>query len=147
MNVLLIGSGGREHALAWKISQSEFLNKLYIAPGNPGTGSIGENVNISNYDAILKFSKEKDIDLVVVGPEKPLVDGIADYLRENDILVFGPSKNAARLEGEKAFAKKIMKKYNIPTADFKIFKKEQFDEAVTYLERCNYPIVDRKSVV
>jgi phosphoribosylamine--glycine ligase len=143
MNILLIGSGGREHALALKIAESKSLNKLYCAPGNPGIGLIAENVqiDISDHSTVINFCNINQIDLVIVGPEKPLTDGIADALTSNNILVFGPSKSAARIEGEKSFAKNLMKKYNVPTADFRIFHKNQKNEALSYLQKVTYPIV------
>ena len=111
MNVAVIGSGGREHALALKIKQSPTLKNLYILPGNPGTKSLGENVNINPSDqpSILEFCKQKEINLVVIGPEQPLVEGLANLLRQNNIKVFGPNKEAALIESSKAFAKKVMK--------------------------------------
>jgi len=124
MNVLLIGGGGREHALAWKISQSPKLEKFFAIPGSPGIADFAECVeNISIYDnaALVKFSQEKNIDLVVVGPEAPLVNGLADELDAAGVKVFGPKKIAAQMEGSKIFAKRLMKKYKIPTADFEVF--------------------------
>ena len=143
MNVLLIGSGGREHALAYKISQSSQLNSLFILPGNPGTDKLGENINIplNDYDSILSFCKDKSIGLVVIGPEQPLVEGLGDFLRKNEIKVFGPNKNAAEIEGHKAFAKNLMRKYNIPTADFVEFSISESVNAIEYLKSCNYPCV------
>jgi phosphoribosylamine---glycine ligase len=143
INVLLIGSGGREHALAYKISQSKQLDKLFIAPGNPGTKSFGENVNLNpdNHDVIVNFCKEQNIDLVVIGPEKPLVDGLSDILIKNNIKVFGPNKNAAAIEGHKSFAKQLMKKYNIPSAEFSEFTSAQISSAEEYLKNSNYPVV------
>lgn len=146
MNVLIIGSGGREHALAYKIAESELLDKLYISPGNPGTTEIGENVIIDlGSDEIIKFCDQNKIELVVVGPEQPLVDGIADKLRKNGINVFGPNKAAAEIEGNKSFAKNLMKKYGIPTADFKVFERTDYENAVSYLKTVNYPIVIKAS--
>jgi phosphoribosylamine---glycine ligase len=143
MNVLLIGSGGREHALALKISESKKLDKFFIAPGNPGTKKLGKNVelNIKSHDEVIKFCKENKIDLVVVGPEQPLVDGLSDDLIKNGIKVFGPSKEAARLEGEKSFSKDLMKEAKIPTAAYEVFTKEQYPEAVEYLKKSKMPIV------
>lgn len=143
MKVVLIGSGGREHALAWKISQSKLLDKLFIIPGNPGTKQLGENVLIdpNNINEIVRFCVDRKIDLVVVGPEKPLIDGIADVLIGQGIKVFGPTKNAARIEGEKSFAKDLMKKFNIPTANYEVFSSEQYKDALEYLSNTNYPIV------
>ena len=125
MNILILGSGGREHALAWKIKQSEKTNKLYIAPGNAGTGLEGKNVDIATTDfpAIKQFVLEKHIDMVVVGPEIPLVKGIYDFFYEDaelkNIPVIGPSKKGAQLEGSKRFAKEFMLRHNIPTAKYK----------------------------
>ena len=142
MNVLIIGSGGREHALAKTISQSKSLNKLYTSPGNPGTAEISINVNAGkNHDQILKFCTENKIDLVVIGPEQPLVDGLADFLRANGILVFGPDKKAAEIEGHKSFAKHLMVKYGIPTAEYKEFESTQIKSALTFLKNSTYPVV------
>jgi phosphoribosylamine--glycine ligase len=142
MNVLLIGSGGREHAIALKIKESKKLNKFYCIPGNPGIKEIAETVNIDSddLDAIVDFAKEKKIDLLICGPEKPLVNGLADKCIKAGIAVFGPNKHAAQLEGSKVFAKKFMAKHNIPTADFRIF--ENYDEAIKFIEKhIIYPIV------
>ena len=142
MNVLIIGSGGREHALAKTISRSKSLNKLYTSPGNPGTAEISINVNAGkNHDQILKFCTENKIDLVVIGPEQPLVDGLADFLRTNGILVFGPDKKAAEIEGHKSFAKHLMVKYGIPTAEYKEFESTQIKSALTFLKNSPYPVV------
>lgn len=144
MNVLLLGSGGREHALAWSINKSPKLDTLYIAPGNPGTAELGTNLDLSlsDFEAILEFIEENNIGLTVVGPEKPLVAGIADFLQENGHNVFGPSKKAAQLEGSKKFAKEFMKKNRIPTADYETFTQDQFDEALAYVKsRDQYPVV------
>lgn len=147
MNVLIIGSGGREHALAKKISESDKLTKLYCAPGNPGIEWHAElvNLNISDKSEVVDFCKNEKIDLVVVGPEQPLVDGISDSLRENNIKVFGPNKKASMIEGDKSFAKQVMQKYGIPTASFKVFNKDQKQSALTYLEEINYPTVIKAS--
>ncbi|RMD50969.1 MAG: phosphoribosylamine--glycine ligase [Ignavibacteria bacterium] len=145
MNVLVIGSGGREHALAWKINQSKSLTKLFCAPGNPGTEKIAKNVNLPDNESILNFCKKESIDLVVVGPELPLVNGITDYLEEEGIKVFGPSKSAARIEGDKSFSKDLMKKYGIPTADYQTFSSNQFEEALNYLKNSNFPVVLKAS--
>lgn len=122
MKVLLIGSGGREHALAWKLKQSPRLSKLYCAPGNPGTAELGSNVNVgtSDIDDLLAFSQKEKIDLTVVGPEAPLVKGIVNRFEQAGLLVAGPSNAAAALEGSKTFAKDFMKRHNIPTAEYKI---------------------------
>ncbi len=143
MKVALLGSGGREHALAIKIAESPLLEKLYVIPGNPGTKKIGENVelDINNHNEILKFCLDKFIDLVIVGPEQPLVEGLTDKLIEKEIKVFGPVKNAARLEGEKSFSKDLMKEYSIPTAEYEVFAKEEQTKALEYLKRCKLPIV------
>lgn len=144
MNILLIGGGGREHALAWAISRSPLLRKLYIAPGNPGTASIGENVqlDLENFDEVLEFAENNEIDMVVVGPEQPLVDGITDYLEDYGIKVFGPSKAAAQLEGSKSFAKSIMQKYGIPTAAYEVFERHEISKLETWLEeQAAYPVV------
>ncbi|RVA36645.1 phosphoribosylamine--glycine ligase [Mesorhizobium sp. M7D.F.Ca.US.004.03.1.1] len=141
MNVLLLGSGGREHALAWKIAASPLLTKLYAAPGNPGIGSEAELVklDIADHAAVGAFCKEKKIDLVVVGPEGPLVAGIADDLRAQGIRVFGPSKAAAQLEGSKGFTKDLCARYNIPTAAYGRFS--DLASAKAYLEKTGAPIV------
>lgn len=143
MKVALIGSGGREHALALKISQSPQLKELFIIPGNPGTKNLGKNINldINDLDEIVKFCTDKKVDLVVVGPEKPLTDGLADKLIDAGIKVFGPKKSAAKIEGEKSFAKDLMKEFGIPTAYYKVFIKEQHEEAIEYLKKINYPTV------
>ena len=147
MNVALIGSGGREHALAYKISHSGLLEKLFVIPGNPGTKSIAENVKIkhTDFDAILNFCNDNKIELVVIGPEQPLVNGLADFLRKNNVLVFGPNKAAATIEGDKSFAKNLMLKYGIPTADFQVFNKNEMSIALDYLNTSNYPIVIKAS--
>ena len=120
MNILLIGNGGREHAIAWKLSQSKQLSNLYIAPGNPGTSKFGENVklDILDFPSIIKLCKDKQIDLIVVGPEVPLAEGISDALTEAGFKVFGPSRNAAKIEGSKSFCKSFMADHKIPTARF-----------------------------
>ncbi len=145
MNILLIGSGGREHALAWKISQSPRLNKLYSAPGNPGTAQLCENITLKDNSEILAFCREKEIDLVVVGPEVPLVEGIADFLESENICVFGPSKSAAQIEGDKSFSKQLMRKYNIPTAKFDIFTSDEKDKALNYIKLSEPPFVIKAS--
>ena len=134
MKILIIGSGGREHALAWKIAQSPKVTELFCAPGNPGTAAIATNVDIpaDEIDNLLNFALDQSIDLTVVGPEQPLVMGLADWFQDNDLKVFGPSAKAAQLEGSKAFSKDLMKKYNIPTADYAAF--EDAEEARAYLK-------------
>ncbi|KRB15022.1 phosphoribosylamine--glycine ligase [Mesorhizobium sp. Root695] len=141
MNVLLLGSGGREHALAWKIASSPLLTKLYAAPGNPGIGGEAELVKLDTADhaAVATFCREKEIDLVVVGPEGPLVAGIADDLRAENIRVFGPSKAAAQLEGSKGFTKDLCARYNIPTAAYGRFG--DLASAKAYVEKTGAPIV------
>lgn len=147
MNILLLGSGGREHALAWKINQSDKIDKLYIAPGNAGTSDIGENIDIklSDFEAIKKHTIEKKINIVVVGPEQPLVDGISDYFMLDtelkSISVIGPVKAGAILEGSKDFAKDFMTKYNIPTAKYQSFKKSTLEEGKKFLESLLSPYV------
>ena len=143
MNIVVIGSGGREHALVLKISESNKIKHLYTIPGNPGTELVGTNVNINikERDTILNFCREKEINLVIIGPEQPLVDGIADFLRDHGFRVFGPSQKASLIEGDKAFAKELMMKYKIPTADFRIFDQNLRSEAVNYLDKSNYPVV------
>lgn len=147
MKVLLLGSGGREHALAWKIAQSSILEALYIAPGNAGTRQFGKNVNISatNFEEIKAFVLEKNIEMVVVGPEEPLVNGIHDYFLQDEQLskipVIGPQKQAAQLEGSKDFAKEFMQRHNIPTAKYASFTKENLDEGLAYLDKMKPPYV------
>ena len=141
MKIAILGSGGREHALAVQISKSKKLDKIYCIPGNAGTDSIGKNVNLEldNFDEIYRFIKNEKIDLVIVGPEKPLVDGIVDYLNEKNIKVFGPNQKVAQLEGSKIFTKKICEKYNIPTAKFGIFKDKE--ETFKFLQNRKMPLV------
>lgn len=144
LNVLLLGSGGREHAMAWSIDKSDMLDQLFIAPGNPGTAEVGNNVDLSlsDFESISDFIEEHDIDLTVVGPEKPLVDGITDFLEDRGHKVFGPSKYAAQLEGSKKFANEFMKENRIPTAEFQTFKKGEFDKALKIIKsRDVYPVV------
>jgi len=145
MNVLIIGSGGREHALAWKVAQSPKLTKLFIVPGNPGTGECGENVamDISDHDSVIHFCKEKQVDLVIVGPEIPLAAGIVDALSESGIRCFGPKQAAAQIEASKVFAKDFMRRQHIPTARYATFT--QLDEAIHYLESVDYPVVIKAS--
>ena len=147
MKLLLLGSGGREHALAWKIAQSSKCDKLYIAPGNAGTNNCGENVAMKadDFEAIKAFCVEKQIDMVVVGPEDPLVKGIYDNLksdaRTKDIPVIGPSKAGAVLEGSKDFAKGFMQRHNIPTARYQTFDGEHLEEGLKFLETLEAPYV------
>jgi len=147
MKILLLGSGGREHALAWKIAQSSKCEKLYIAPGNAGTSNCGENVNMKadDFEAIKAFCVEKAINMVVVGPEDPLVKGIYDNLKQDartkDIPVIGPSKAGAVLEGSKDFAKAFMQRHNIPTARYQTFDGEHLEEGLKFLETLEAPYV------
>jgi phosphoribosylamine--glycine ligase len=143
MNVLLLGSGGREHALAMKIAQSSLLNKLYIAPGNPGTAEYGQNISlkISDFKAIETFVAENDIEMLVVGPEEPLVNGITDYFAGKTISIIGPSKKGAVLEGSKDFAKDFMTRHGIPTARYRSFDKTQLHQGYKFLEQLNPPFV------
>lgn len=143
MNVLVIGSGGREHAISLKIKQSKKLSQLFCAPGNSGTENIAKNIslNISDHTSVKDFCFQNKIDLVVIGPEQPLVDGLADYLRAFDIKVFGPSSKAAQIESSKAFAKKIMRDAHVPTATFVQFTEIQLSESKEYLKSANYPLV------
>ena len=141
MKVLVIGNGGREHAICWKLSQSPKLTKLYAVPGNAGIAEIAECVDIPSKDqeGILKFCQRQGVDLVVVGPEQPLVEGIVDRFEKEGIKIFGPSKYGAQLEGSKVFSKQLMKKIGIPTADFEIF--ESPDKAMDYVAKKGVPIV------
>ncbi|HUQ66964.1 MAG TPA: phosphoribosylamine--glycine ligase, partial [Flavitalea sp.] len=147
MNLLLIGSGGREHAIAWKLIKSPRCEKLFIAPGNAGTAVCGTNVNINpnDFDAVKKFCATEDIGMVIVGPEEPLVNGIVNAFREdsnvNHIPVIGPSREGAQLEGSKAFAKQFMLRHNIPTADYREFDTNNYHEGIPYLQQHAIPIV------
>jgi phosphoribosylamine--glycine ligase len=147
MRILLLGSGGREHALAWKLNQSVWTNPLYIAPGNPGTARHGNNVqiDISDFDAIRKFCIYEKIEMVIVGPEEPLVNGLYDYFKATEelqkIYFIGPSKAGAQLEGSKAFAKAFMKRHNIPTAGYREFTIDNYEEGLKYLQQHPLPIV------
>ena len=141
MRIAIIGSGGREHAIAATISKSSLINEIFCIPGNAGTSKIATNVemDINQFDKLHKYIKDKSIDLVVVGPEQPLVNGIVDYLEQFNIKVFGPNKIASQLEGSKIFTKKLCQKYNIPTANFGIF--ENKIDAKKFLENAKYPNV------
>lgn len=147
MNILLLGSGGREHALAWKIAQSEKCEKLFIAPGNAGTASVGENVDIKadDFESLKKFAVDNNIDMIVVGPEDPLVKGVYDDFRDDErtkhIPVIGPSKAGAVLEGSKDFAKRFMKRHNIPTAKYETFDGTTLEEGLKFLETLKAPYV------
>lgn len=141
MKVFIIGSGGREHVLAWKLKKSPLVKEIYCAPGNGGIASIAHCVDIeaTDIERLAGFAQEKKIDLTVVGPEAPLVAGIVDFFEQNNLKIFGPSKAAARLEGSKVFAKEFMRKFNIPTAPFKIF--DDMDEAMEFLAVSPLPLV------
>ncbi|QUH19936.1 phosphoribosylamine--glycine ligase [Alkaliphilus sp. B6464] len=141
MKLLVIGGGGREHAIVWKLSQSPLVTEIFCAPGNAGIGKIAKNVDISsnNIDKLVEFSLEMNIDLIIVGPEEPLVEGIVDTFRQNNLKVIGPTKQAAQLEGSKAFAKDFMKKYDIPTAQY--HEVTTFEEAKLVIEGYSYPVV------
>ena len=141
MKVGVIGSGGREHALCVFLKKSKKISNLYCIPGNAGTNLIAQNVeiDISDFEKLKDFILSEKIELVVIGPEKPLVEGIVDYLEKFNIKVFGPNKTASQLEGSKIFTKKLCKKYKIPTAKFGIFKNNL--EAFDYIKNCNFPIV------
>lgn len=147
MNVLVIGSGGREHALSWKIAQSSMCEKIFIAPGNSGTKLIGENVDIkvTDFEAIKKLVIEKSVEMVVVGPEDPLVLGISDFFQQDqelkEVCLIGPSKEGAKLEGSKEFSKQFMEKYSIPTAKYQSFTKENLEEGYAFLETLSAPYV------
>jgi len=147
MNVLILGSGGREHAFAWKIAQSSSCNKLFIAPGNAGTAQVGTNVNIgvNDFESIKKFVLAEDIKLVLVGPEDPLVNGIYNFFKEDEelknISLIGPSKEGAQLEGSKEFAKEFMVRHNIPTAKYQAFTKDNLADGYTFLESLKAPYV------
>lgn len=147
MNILLLGSGGREHALAWKIAQSPKVSKLFIAPGNAGTAEVGQNVNINanDFEALKRFALDNDVKMVVVGPEDPLVNGIYDNFKSDtltaNIPVIGPSKKGATLEGSKDFAKAFMARHAIPTARYKTITAENIDEGLAFLETLKAPYV------
>ena len=147
MNILVLGSGGREHAISWKISQSEKCSNLYIAPGNAGTGLVGNNlsVNINDFKEVKLNVIEKSIDLVIVGPEEPLVRGIVDFFKSDDELkhvkIFGPSSEGSKLEGSKDFSKEFMFRNNMPCAKSKTFNKNNLSEGISFLEKINPPYV------
>jgi phosphoribosylamine--glycine ligase len=147
MNLLLLGNGGREHAIAWKVIKSKHCEKLFIAPGNAGTSQCGTNVNLSptDFEAVKKFCVANEIDMVIVGPEEPLVRGIVDFFKADALLeniaVIGPSREAAQLEGSKAFAKKFMDRHNIPTAAYQEFDDSNYAQGIPYLQTHALPIV------
>jgi len=146
MNILVIGSGGREHAITWKVSQSPKAEKVFVLPGNPGTGQIATNVegiSVDNHQAVIEFCKTNQIDLVIVGPEIPLADGIVDSLTNTGVRCFGPSKKAAEIESSKVFSKDFMTRQNIPTARYAAFT--QLEDALSYLDKVDCPIVIKAS--
>ena len=141
MKVGIIGSGGREHAICDSLNKSGKVEEIYCFPGNAGTATIAKNIiiDIENFADLKDFIFLKKIDLIIIGPEKPLVDGIVDFLEENKIKVFGPNKIAAQLEGSKIFTKNLCKKYNIPTAKFGVFSNKE--SSIAFIENSNYPLV------
>jgi len=145
MKILIVGSGGREHTIAWKIAQNPGVKELYVAPGNAGTASLGTNVpiNASDLEGLKNFVKEKSIDLTLVGPEQPLVDGIVDAFQIEGLSIFGPRQNAARLEGSKAFAKDFMARHNIPTGEYQVFT--DYHKAAAYAAEVSLPVVVKAS--
>ena len=146
MKVVVVGSGGREHGITWKVCQSPKAEKVFVLPGNPGTGQIAKNVDdisVNDYDAVIEFCKKNEIDFVVVGPEAPLADGLADSLSGAGIRCFGPKRAAAEIEASKSFAKDFMARHNIPTAKYGTFTR--LDEALDYLNKVDYPIVIKAS--
>ena len=141
MKVGIIGSGGREHALCYAIKKSKKVEKIYCIPGNAGTDKLAQNIDldINNFGLLKEFIDENKIDIIIIGPEKPLVEGIVDFLEKNNIKVFGPNKLASKLEGSKIFTKNLCKKYNIPTAQFGVF--DNLEKAITFLNQCKFPLV------
>ena len=145
MKVLIVGGGGREHAIAWKVAQSPLVDKIYCAPGNAGIEEVAECVPIGamEFDKLVDFAREKEIDLTVVGMDDPLIGGIVDKFKAAGLRVFGPDKAAARIEGSKAFSKDLMKKYGIPTANY--LNVTSAEEAYAFLETAKMPIVLKAS--
>jgi phosphoribosylamine--glycine ligase len=147
MNILVLGAGGREHAFAWKLKQSTLCSRLYIAPGNAGTASCGDNINmaVTDFEAIKSFCVNEHIEMVIVGPEDPLVMGIYDFFKKEtllqNIIIIGPSATGAQLEGSKAFSKHFMQRHNIPTAGYAEFTEANFDEGIIYLAQHSLPVV------
>ncbi len=145
MKILVVGSGGREHTIAWKLKQSRLVKKIYVAPGNPGIGLIANTINIKadNIKALADFAVKNNIDLTIVGPEVPLTMGIVDEFEKRKLRIFGPTKEAAEIEGSKAFAKEFMRKYHIPTAPFQVFT--EATEAISFVKTANMPVVIKAS--
>jgi len=146
MNILVIGSGGREHAITWKVCQSPKAEKVFVLPGNPGTSQIATNVEgvyVDDHAAVASFCKANQVDLVIVGPEVPLADGIVDSLADAGVRCFGPHKKAAEIESSKVFSKDFMIRNNIPTAKYAAFT--QLEDALGYLDKVDYPIVIKAS--
>ena len=147
MNILILGSGGREHAISWKISKSDRCSNLYIAPGNAGTSLVGNNlkININDFEEVKSNVIEKSIDLVIVGPEEPLVRGIVDFFKSDKelkkIKIFGPGSDGSKLEGSKDFSKEFMFRNNIPCAKSKTFNKRNLSDGISFLEKINPPYV------
>ena len=147
LNVLLLGGGGREHAIAWKLAQSESLNQLYIAPGNGGTAEVGTNLEIgeTNFPEIKRAIIDNQIDLLIVGPEAPLVKGIREYIESDvdteNVRIIGPGRAGAQLEGSKSFSKEFMAKHGIPTAKYGVFNSTELEEAKDFLHKMNPPFV------
>ena len=144
MNILIIGSGGREHAIAWKLEQSQIRHSLFFCTGNSGTGLLGTNVDISptDFNRMQSFVSEQDIEVIIVGPEVPLVEGIVDFFKDNDdVFVLGPDQQAAALEGSKEYAKLFMEEYKIPTAAYRSFTAKELNEGLSYLDTCKAPFV------
>jgi len=141
MNVLVIGSGGREHALCWKIKQSPLVQKVYCAPGNAGITSEAQcvDISVSDFDSLIDFAVKNSIELTIVGPEQPLSEGIVDLFEENGLKIFGPCQAAAELEGSKVFSKNLMKKYKIPTAEYSTFT--DLNSALSWIKHINLPFV------
>ena len=147
MNILIIGSGGREHAFAWKLKQSPKCGNLFIAPGNAGTGQLGTNlpIAISDFDGLAKACQDNKVEMVLVGPEEPLVKGIYDYFKNNPLTrhihIIGQSKEASQLEGSKAYAKAFMNKYGVPTAKYKKFTADNYIDGAAYIKNHSLPVV------
>ena len=139
MKVLIIGSGGREHAIAWKIKQSPLVTEVFVAPGNAGMKEVATCVHLTNTNELISFAKSESIALTIVGPEQPLMEGLVDLFQEHGLRIFGPRKNAAQIEGSKQFAKDLMKKYDIPTAHYQVF--HHYEQAKLYVEKRGMPIV------